>query len=123
MGDQNDDNISTCTLYVIMAAMMIFGTCNTIVMKAQNEMTCDDWCNTDQPPQDGDTPCGDNGEGTLYVAPNYFHPYFQCANMFVGELCCFIPYFIRKYCFNKKTKTEDNKSEEIYPLSPGTQLA
>ena len=59
MGEK-DDNISTCTLYVIMAAMMIFGTCNTIVMKAQNEMVCDDWCNTDQPPKDGDTPC-ENG--------------------------------------------------------------
>ena len=61
-----------------MVAMMIFGTCNTIVMKAQNEMVCDDWCNADQPPDNKTVSCmGDNGvEGTYYKSPNYFHPYF-----------------------------------------------
>ena len=46
--------------------------------------------------------------------------------MFLGELCCFIPYVIKRLCFSNKKKTEvedDEGSNEIYPLSPGTQLA
>lgn len=74
---EQDDGISTCTLYCIMAAMLIFGTCNTIVMKAQNQTTCEDWCNVDQTPDidNGDIPCAD-GPGTFYQAPLFYHPFF-----------------------------------------------
>jgi hypothetical protein len=40
-----DDKISPCTLYFIMFLMLVFGTCNTLVMKAQDEVMCDDWTN------------------------------------------------------------------------------
>lgn len=88
-------------------------------------MVVDDYCNTDQPLAEGDTPCPDGESGTFYPAPNFTHPYFQCANMFLGELCCFIPYILKKLCFSSKKKTEEDEddSNEIYPLSPGTQLA
>jgi hypothetical protein len=33
-----DDNIEPAKLYIIMAFMLIFGTCNTIVMKAQDDV-------------------------------------------------------------------------------------
>ena len=75
MGDQ-EDNISTCTLYCIMAAMMLFGTCNTIVMKAQDDMVNDDYCNSDQPYEEGNTPCPNGESGTFYQAPKFTHPYF-----------------------------------------------
>jgi hypothetical protein len=66
--------------------------------------------------------------GTIYdpvlkkdVDMKFTHPYFQCANMFVGELMCLVVYFSRKACCGKKVKDEDD--QEVIPLSPGTQMA
>ena len=59
-------------LYVVMIAMLIFGTCNTIVMKNQDETLVK------------------NNDG---VETKFNHPFFQCANMFVGEFMCLFVYF------------------------------
>ena len=54
------------------------------------------------------------------VDQKFTHPYFQCANMFLGELMCLVVYFSRKACCAKKVTDED---QEVIPLSPGTQMA
>lgn len=67
-----------------MLSMLIFGTANTVVMKAQ-----DDTCVN----KDEDGNCKDK------VVFN--HPYFQTANMFVGEMSCLLVYVIKKYAFKR----------------------
>ena len=45
MGEERDaaNTISNCKLYCIMLTMLFFGTCNTIVMKAQDKVKVDDY--------------------------------------------------------------------------------
>ena len=77
-----------------MGLMLLFGTCNTLAMKAQDNI--------------------DIGNGNTYT-----HPYVQCANMFIGELMCLIVYFIKTSL--KKKKVTEGQME--IPLSPGTKIA
>ena len=96
MADQQH-TIPNYQLYTIMLLMLIFGTCNTIVMKWQDEVIVDD---TTDPPT------------------KFTHPYFQCANMFVGELMCLVVYGIKLALKGKKKDDEDE-----VPLSPGSKMA
>jgi hypothetical protein len=50
---------------------------------------------------------------------NFTHPYFQCANMFVGELTCLFVYFAKIAIWGSPSR----KVEEGVPLSPGGELA
>lgn len=77
----SDQKISPLQLYSIMGLMLIFGTCNTLVMKAQDNVVV------------GTITDPDTGKQTDKL---FTHPYFQCANMFVGELMCLFVYFFRK---------------------------
>jgi len=81
-----------------MSLMLVFGTCNTIVMKLQDQVVVG---------KDKD------GKDMLFT-----HPYFQCANMFIGEFCCIFAYLIRRQ-LNKKPADSDDE----VPLSPGTKMA
>jgi len=45
----------------------------------------------------------------------FTHPYFQCANMFIGEFCCLIVFGIKSFLAKKKMDANEN-----IPLSPGT---
>ena len=83
-----------------MMAMLVFGTCNTIVMKWQDK-----------------TVVGTDKKTGLDTT--FSHPYFQCAVMFFGELTCLFVYFIKIYVF----KTNAQKKEEGIPLSPGGAAA
>ena len=69
------DELPDWQLYGLMIAMLAFGTANTLVMKYQDEFKVA-------------SPESTSGKFT--------HPYFQCANMFVGELMCLFVYFIKK---------------------------
>ena len=71
--NQNQNEIPKWQLYLIMCFMLIFGTCNTVFMKAQDETKTND--------------------------KKFNHPFFQCANMFVGELMCLVVYFLKKMIF------------------------
>ena len=84
MGEKRDkaNSISNLKLYAIMITMLVFGTANTIVMKYQDKKVV------------GTRPNGDK----MY----YVHPFFQCANMFVGELCCLFVYFGKKLWISRK---------------------
>lgn len=83
-----------------MIAMLVFGTANTLVMKYQDEFNVA-------------SPESRTGKFT--------HPYFQCANMFVGELMCLFVYFIKQAVNKRRAAVEDPNA--IPPASPGTQLA
>ena len=87
-----------------MCSMLFFGTCNTLVMKWQDQT-------------EAETPVTDD-TGKVIDKKEFNHPFFQCANMFVGEFMCLVVYFI-KGRFAKKT---DDNGEEV-PLSPGGQQA
>mgnify|MGYP003751764391 CR=1 FL=1 len=77
------ETISNVTLYLIMAAMLTFGTLNTVLMKMQDEVVV-----------------GTDADGK----PRKFtHPYFQCAVMFVGELFCLLLFAIKKGIFGAPT--------------------
>mmetsp|Transcript_16343 Transcript_16343/g.27645 ORF Transcript_16343/g.27645 Transcript_16343/m.27645 type:complete len:226 (+) Transcript_16343:41-718(+) len=100
----NQNEIPKWQLYLIMAFMLIFGTCNTVFMKSQDE--------------------------TMSKGKKFNHPFFQCANMFIGELTCLIVYFLKRMIFggpsNQVDETEAEsgiESEDSIPLSPGTKLA
>lgn len=95
MADQN--KLPNWQLYLIMLLMLIFGTCNTIIMKLQDQVKVG---------------VDDKGKDILFT-----HPYFQCANMFIGEFGCLLAYFIRKAL----TKKSENDQKML--LSPGTQMA
>ena len=68
------DKLPDWQLNCLMILMLIFGTANTLVMKYQDEYKIDD----------------PDLRGT---SGKFVHPYFQCANMFLGEFCCLIVYF------------------------------
>lgn len=75
-GDEQE-GISNASLYTIMVLMMAFGSANTLVMKAQDDFVVEGY--------------NRNGDRRQFT-----HPYFQCFNMFCGELCCLFVYFIKK---------------------------
>lgn len=78
MSDNDSDVLPDWQLYVLMILMLCFGTANTLVMKYQDQYEVEK--------EDGGSTSG-----------KFTHPYFQCANMFVGELCCLIVYFSKKF--------------------------
>jgi hypothetical protein len=82
-----------------MGLMLLFGTCNTLAMKAQDNIVI-----------------GVDNKGNNLT---YTHPYVQCANMFIGELMCLIVYFIKTSL--KRKKVTEGQME--IPLSPGTKIA
>ena len=71
-----EDKIANWQLYTLMGMMLLFGTANTLLMKAQDGIVV-----------------GTDTDGSDL---KYTHPYVQCANMFIGELMCLGIYFIRK---------------------------
>ena len=85
-----------------MGLMLLFGTCNTLVMKAQDNVVVGTYIDP---------------VTKIETVQKFTHPYFQCANMFLGELMCLVVYFSRKACCSKKVLDED---QEVIPLSPGT---
>lgn len=95
MADQS--KLPDWQLYLVMILMLVFGTCNTIVMKLQDQVVV-----------------GKDKDGKDI---QFTHPYFQCANMFIGEFCCLFVFLIRR-ALNKK-QADDGK----VPLSPGAQMA
>jgi drug/metabolite transporter (DMT)-like permease len=77
---------------MIMGGMLITGSCNTLVLKWQDQ-----------------TKVGDGDE-------TYNHPFFQCLVMFIGEFCCLGLYGIKLAFWNKKKDDEalmDNLSPEM----------
>ena len=66
-----------------MAAMLTFGTLNTVLMKMQDEVVV-----------------GTDADGK---ARKFTHPYFQCAVMFVGELFCLVLFAFKKALFGAPT--------------------
>jgi len=68
--------VPNTTLYGIMCLMLFFGTCNTVVMKMQDDVIV-----------------GTNDDGT---SKKFNHPYFQCAVMFIGELFCLGVYGLKR---------------------------
>ena len=85
-----------------MCLMLLFGTSNTVIMKLMDGIKVT------------------NKDGKL---ENFTHPYFQCANMFVGEFGCLLVYYLKKwYTERKQAKISEGESQEV-PLSPGTKLA
>lgn len=73
--------ISNARLYIIMLIMLVSGSCNTIVMKAQDKVEVG--AIPGYIPEDG--------------KPNvYKHAYFQSANTFVGEFSCLIVWMIKR---------------------------
>jgi drug/metabolite transporter (DMT)-like permease len=58
-------------LYGLMMAMLFFGTCNTVIMKLQDD--------------------------TDVAGGKFTHPYFQCFVMFIGEMTCLAIYAAKKY--------------------------
>ncbi|CDW74879.1 nucleotide-sugar transporter [Stylonychia lemnae] len=90
----NQEKIVGLRLYMIMLAMLLTGTANTILMKMQNL--------------------------TIVGGDNFNHPFVQCAIMFVGEFLCLGIYGI-KILFMKYQASQ--KSGSIEPQSPGTKAA
>lgn len=86
--------ISNAKLYLIMLFMLVTGTANTIVLKLQDKVVV----GTD--PETGKD-------------MHYHHPYFQCANMFVGEFCCIFIYLAKSYCGKQEPKENETKSQKL----------
>jgi drug/metabolite transporter (DMT)-like permease len=81
--------------------MLVFGTCNTLVGKSQDDIIVDE-----------------------ATGKKFNHPFFQAANMFVGEFCCLLAYGL-KLLFTKRSSTDEDEegTEESIPTSPGGKLA
>jgi hypothetical protein len=90
---ENPNQISNSKLYMIMVFMLVTGTANTIVLKLQDKVVI------------GYDP--ETGEELEYQ-----HPYFQCANMFVGEFCCIFIYLGKRY-FGGKALEEEEKEKIV----------
>lgn len=78
---------------MIMLAMLLTGTCNTILMKVQNLTKA-------------------NGD-------KFNHPFVQCAVMFIGEFLCLGVYGIKLLYQRHQAK----KQGSVEPSSPGTKVA
>ena len=85
--------------------MLVFGTCNTIVMKWQDNIEVSLY--------------GPDGNVLPVKKEPFTHPYFQCANMFVGELTCLFVYFLKLAIWGSPQKKVDDGT----PLSPGGEAA
>lgn len=101
MPELRKDHIPNYQLYMLMVGMLITGTCNTLVMKAQDEVVV-----------------GFDEKTQKNI--KFTHPYFQACNMFIGEFCCMGAWAV-KTKMNKK-KREENKEDQV-PLSPGATAA
>ena len=66
-------NIMSKYLYMIMGVNLLTGSCNTLILKAQNMFVVD--------PQTG---------------LKWSHPYFQTAYIFIGELLFLFVYYLGK---------------------------
>lgn len=85
--------ISKPALYGIMLGMLLTGTCNTMVMKFQDD---------------------------TFSECNYFtHPYMQGMFMFLGEFVCFGLLFIKRAIYGDENAPKDT----AVPLSPGMTQA
>ena len=87
-GEEKEEQISNALLYTIMILMMLFGTANTLVLKYQDDFHV-------------------GGLGKDGKPKQFVHPYFQCANMFLGEFCCLFVYFGKKFYLKSKAKQSD----------------
>lgn len=76
-----------------MVGMLLSGSCNTIVLKLQDEVKI-------------------NGV-------KYQHPFFQCLVMFIGEFTCLGLYGIKLLAMKNKESGKDDK----LMMSPGTREA
>ena len=97
-------------LYSLMMGMLITGAIDTLVVKYQDQQVV---------------------RVTDGKEEKFHHPYFQCFNMFCGEMICLIYYAI-KVCYQNRAKqgleaaaTLNNKSavDEMTPRSPGSTIA
>jgi hypothetical protein len=89
-----------------MMLMMLFGTANTLILKYQDDFEVG---GKDK-----------NGDPKLFN-----HPYFQTANMFLGEFCCLFVYAIKRAYIRCSSKSNEDDPQSIVdiPTSPGTKLA
>jgi len=112
-GDDGGDKIANWKLYTLMGLMLVFGSANTLIQKYQDDTVLP-----------GEPKYKDSKPGDLR---KYSHPYFQCATMFTGELCCLIVYGVKRYVLSKRQSEYDKEAEAgadaVPPSSPGTQLA
>lgn len=69
--------ISKCKLYSVMLFMIITGSCNTLLLKAQQTTITSD--------------------GNKFI-----HPYFQGCNTFIGMLFCLSVHYLLKYIKKQK---------------------
>lgn len=105
--NENKNKISNAALYTIMILMMAFGTANTLILKYQDDFQVGGVDRNGDPKQ-------------------FNHPYFQCANMFLGEFVCLFVYAAKvQYlkCKNKKTQDDPQSAQDAVPLSPGAKIA
>ena len=87
-------SISKPALYGIMAGMLLTGTCNTMVMKFQDDTYSD--CNL------------------------FTHPYMQGMFMFLGEFVCFGLLFAKRAIYGHENAPKEDSS---LALSPGMAQA
>lgn len=88
----NENQISKCSLYLIMLGMLVFGTANTLVLKYQDD--------------------------AVALGNPFTHPYLQCAIMFLGEFSCFILLFAKRWYYRKENAAKQLSDEQLM-LSPG----
>jgi drug/metabolite transporter (DMT)-like permease len=86
-----------------MAGMLVTGTCNTMIMKVQD--------NTYSP------------NSPIYHCNVFQHPYLQTAMMFVGELLCFAFLYIKRAIYGHENKKILECTTDAVMLSPGMQRA
>ena len=91
MPEEQIHTIPNAKLYIIMLIMLISGSCNTVVMKAQDKVEV------------GDIPGYLPVDGKANV---FKHAYFQSANTFVGEFSCLIVWMIKLLYAKKYPKEE-----------------
>eukprot|EP00347_Sterkiella_histriomuscorum_P013774 403363419 len=96
--NQQDKLVGT-RLLLVMLGMLLFGTCNTILMKIQNS-----------------TPIDPNDPNPK--RPTFNHPFVQCAIMFLGECLCLVLYGLKLLYQSRQKETKS-----FVPQSPGTQQA
>ena len=80
------NTISDVKLKVLMFLMVLLGAFNPILIKIQ---------------------------GRVKVSPTetFKHPYFQVANMFLGEAMCFLMYHLKRYYFNRRVDVAEIEEE------------
>jgi drug/metabolite transporter (DMT)-like permease len=103
----NSEKLVGMRLYLVMLGMLLTGTANTILTKWQNGMV-----GLTSPPA-WDAPKEDP------LRPSKFtHPYYQSANMFLGEMLCLVLYGA-KMLYQRRQRDLGMPT----PMSPGAQAA